>query len=114
MPHAVDRRGLVVWPGRYVRRLWIDVVVIRADGCVLDACSVTIRAALIDARLPRVVPLVDGDAAASSGIVGGGGNDDDGGTTEMMIGYGELFPRGGGEGGGKGDLLDLIWQYISN
>ncbi|KAL3796915.1 hypothetical protein ACHAW5_008359 [Stephanodiscus triporus] len=91
--------------GRCVWRLSIDVVVIRADGCVLDACSVAIRAALIDARLPRVVPLVDGDAAASSGVVGGGGNDDDGGTTETTIGYGELFPGGGGEGGGKGDLL---------
>ncbi|KAL3786118.1 hypothetical protein ACHAW5_009944 [Stephanodiscus triporus] len=42
------------------------------------------------------------DAAASSGVVGGGGNYDDGGTTETTIGYGELFPGGGGKGGGKG------------
>ncbi|KAL3789716.1 hypothetical protein ACHAW5_001058 [Stephanodiscus triporus] len=105
LPHTVDGRGLVVWPGRYVWRLSIDVVVIRADECVLDACSVAIRAALINVRLPRVVPLVDGDAAASSGVVGGSGDDDDGGMTEMTIGYGELFPGEGGEGGGKGDLL---------
>ncbi|KAL3823606.1 hypothetical protein ACHAXA_005587 [Cyclostephanos tholiformis] len=82
LPHAVDYARLVVWPGRYVWRLSIDVVVLRADGCVLDACSIAMRAALIDARLPRVRALIDGGGGDGMGIGGGIG-----------------------EGGGKGDLL---------
>ena len=89
LPHAVDYPRLVVWPGRYVWRLSIDVVVLRADGCVLDACSIAIRAALVDARLPRVRALIDGGSGGNGGGKGIGGE----------------FGGGGGGGGGKGDLL---------
>lgn len=91
LPHAVDYKKMVVWAGRYVWRLSIDIVILRADGCVLDACSMAIRAALIDARLPRVKAVIDGNT-----------DDGRGGKNEMMGGE---FGGAGGGMGGKNDLL---------
>lgn len=91
LPHAVDYNKLVVWAGRYVWRLSIDIVILRADGCVLDACSMALRAALIDARLPRVKAVIDGNM-----------DDGRGGKNEMMGGE---FGGAGGGMGGKNDLL---------
>jgi exosome complex component RRP42 len=61
LPHAVDYRKLVVWPGRYVWRLAVDLVVLRCDGCVLDAASLALREALGNTRLPRVQVCDDYD-----------------------------------------------------
>ena len=91
LPHAVDYSQLVVWAGRYVWRLSIDIVILRTDGCVLDACSMAIRAALIDSRLPRVKAVIDGNT-----------DDGRGGKNEMMGGE---FGGAGGGMGGKNDLL---------
>ena len=69
LPHAVDHEGLVVWPGKYVWRLAIDVMVLRCDGCVLDASSIAIREALQNTKLPKVQAVMEGgnDAANSNG-----------------------------------------------
>ncbi|KAL7439068.1 hypothetical protein ACHAXM_009216 [Skeletonema potamos] len=64
LPHAVNHEKLVVWPGKYVWRLAIDVMVLRCDGCVLDASSIAIREALQNTKLPKVQAVM------------GGGNDD--------------------------------------
>mmetsp|Transcript_7594 Transcript_7594/g.16388 ORF Transcript_7594/g.16388 Transcript_7594/m.16388 type:complete len:388 (-) Transcript_7594:230-1393(-) len=63
LPHAVNYKELVIWPGRYVWRLAIDVVVLRCDGCVLDGASIALREAIRETKLPRVQSLVslDGD-----------------------------------------------------
>jgi len=54
LPHAVNYSKLVVWPGRYVWRLAIDIVVLRCDGCVLDSCSIALREGLCNTKLPKV------------------------------------------------------------
>lgn len=73
MPHAVDYGRLAVWPGRYVWRLSVDVVVLRCDGCVLDACSVAVREALRSTKLPRVRAIMEGGNDDEAGGGGGGG-----------------------------------------
>ena len=59
LPHAVDHESLVVWPGKYVWRLSIDVMVLRCDGCVLDASSIAIREALQNTKLPKVQAVME-------------------------------------------------------
>lgn len=66
LPHAVNYEKLVVWPGKYVWRLSIDVCVLRCDGCVLDATSMGVREALQNTMLPVVQAVM--------GMEGGGGN----------------------------------------
>jgi exosome complex RNA-binding protein Rrp42 (RNase PH superfamily) len=83
VPHAVDYRGLVISPGKYVWRLCVDIVILRCDGCVLDACAMAVREGLRSTLLPRV------------SAVGGRSNDDDG--------KGDAF-RGGG-GSSNNDLI---------
>mmetsp|Transcript_38940 Transcript_38940/g.81460 ORF Transcript_38940/g.81460 Transcript_38940/m.81460 type:complete len:402 (+) Transcript_38940:109-1314(+) len=73
LPHAVDYEKLVVWPGRYVWRLAIDIVVLRCDGCVLDAASIAVREALGNTMLPRVQAVMDGGDDTNGGG-GGSGN----------------------------------------
>lgn len=60
LPHAVNHEQLVVWPGKYVWRLAIDVMVLRCDGCVLDVSSIAIREALQNTRLPKVQAVMEG------------------------------------------------------
>ena len=60
LPHAVNYKRLVVWPGRYVWRLAIDIVVLRCDGCILDAASIALREALVNTKLPRVQAVMEG------------------------------------------------------
>ena len=60
LPHAVDHEKLVVWPGKYVWRLAIDVMILRCDGCVLDASSIAIREALQNTKLPKVQAVMEG------------------------------------------------------
>ena len=69
LPHAVNYERLVIWPGKYVWRLSIDIVVLRCDGCVLDACSIAIREALCSTKLPKVQAVMEG----------GNNNDNNGG-----------------------------------
>eukprot|EP00986_Skeletonema_menzelii_P000303 scaffold91_cov143-Skeletonema_menzelii.AAC.10 len=59
LPHAVNHESLVVWPGKYVWRLSIDVMVLRCDGCVLDASSIAIREALQNTKLPKVQAVME-------------------------------------------------------
>eukprot|EP00584_Thalassiosira_punctigera_P000087 CAMPEP_0172534350 /NCGR_PEP_ID=MMETSP1067-20121228/6748_1 /TAXON_ID=265564 ORGANISM="Thalassiosira punctigera, Strain Tpunct2005C2" /NCGR_SAMPLE_ID=MMETSP1067 /ASSEMBLY_ACC=CAM_ASM_000444 /LENGTH=383 /DNA_ID=CAMNT_0013319129 /DNA_START=15 /DNA_END=1166 /DNA_ORIENTATION=+ len=73
LPHAVDYETLAVWPGRYVWRLAVDVVVLRCDGCVLDASSVAVREALRNTRLPQVKAVMDGADNDKGGNGNGGG-----------------------------------------
>ncbi|KAL7472357.1 hypothetical protein ACHAXS_012722 [Conticribra weissflogii] len=61
LPHAVDYKALVIWPGKYVWRLAIDIVVLRCDGCILDGASIAMREALRETKLPRVQSLVSLD-----------------------------------------------------
>lgn len=71
LPHAVNYKQLAIWPGRYVWRLSIDVVILRCDGCVLDACSMSIREALVNTRLPKVQAVMEGH---DNGDGNGGGS----------------------------------------
>jgi exosome complex RNA-binding protein Rrp42 (RNase PH superfamily) len=61
LPHAVNYEKLVVWRGRYVWRLAVDLVVLRCDGCVLDASSIAVREALGNTRLPKVQAVMEGE-----------------------------------------------------
>ena len=92
LPHAVNYTQLAIMPGRYVWRLVIDIVVLRCDGCILDACSLALRTGLYNTKLPCV----------KSAVMEGA----------MMMDDGEgFFGGGGGVGGGsssnnnKNDLI---------
>ena len=69
----------MVWPGRYVWRLAMDVVVLRCDGCVLDACSIAMREALRETKLPMVRAVLGrddgGGGGGALGSLGGKEND---------------------------------------
>lgn len=76
LPHAVNYNKLVVWPGRYVWRLAIDIVVLRCDGCVLDGASIALREALGNTKLPRVQAVMESnndEVSNNNGGSGGGG-----------------------------------------
>lgn len=76
VPHAVNYRELVVSPGKYVWRLCVDIVILRCDGCVLDACAMAMREGLISTLLPRVSAVVrSDDKDAFSGQSGSSNND---------------------------------------
>jgi exosome complex RNA-binding protein Rrp42 (RNase PH superfamily) len=47
LPHAVDCSKLVVWTGRYVWRLSIDIVILRTDGCDLEKTWHSVQQSLI-------------------------------------------------------------------
>ena len=85
LPHAVNYKRLVIWPGKYVWRLSIDIVVLRCDGCILDACSIAIREALCSTKLPKVQAVMEGGNNNNDSNGGGGG--------------------GGGGGSSKNDLM---------
>lgn len=51
---AVDLEQLCVVPGRTVWGLYVDGVVLAADGSLLDALAVATKAALADVRVPKV------------------------------------------------------------
>lgn len=74
LPHAVNYEKLVVWPGRYVWRLAIDIVVLRCDGCVLDASSIAMREALCNTKLPKVQAVMEGSEDNNNGGGGAGGS----------------------------------------
>ena len=57
LPHLIDRNKLVIVAGKYVWRLNIDLVVMRCDGSLLDACGMVIYGAMQKLRLPRVDPI---------------------------------------------------------
>jgi len=75
LPHVVHRPSLVVIKGRYVWRLNVDVLVLQCDGNLLDNCSLAIRGAVEDLRLPRVVPVAmeEEDRMRHKQVGGGGG-----------------------------------------
>mmetsp|Transcript_27487 Transcript_27487/g.43231 ORF Transcript_27487/g.43231 Transcript_27487/m.43231 type:complete len:372 (-) Transcript_27487:35-1150(-) len=80
LPHAVNHESLVVWPGKYVWRLSIDVMVLRCDGCVLDASSIAIREALQNTKLPKVQAVMDkgnNDDATTNNNNGGSASKND-------------------------------------
>jgi exosome complex component RRP42 len=65
---------LCVVPSLYVWRLAVDVVVLDdSGGSVLDACSRVIRAALLNTRLPHVVPTHGTSKQSSQQEQQGGG-----------------------------------------
>lgn len=60
LPHALNYEKLAVWPGKYVWRLAVDLVILRCDGCVLDTSSIALREALRNTKLPKVQAVMDG------------------------------------------------------
>lgn len=73
LPHAVNYTKLVVWPSKYVWRLTIDIVILRCDGCVLDACSIALREALCNTMLPKVQAVMGNENDNGNGNGGSGG-----------------------------------------
>ena len=61
IPHLVDKEQLVILKGRYVWRLYIDIMVMHCDGNLMDACSMAIWGAMQNVKLPLVVPVVPFD-----------------------------------------------------
>ena len=57
LPHLLDRNVLVVLEGRFVWRLNIDIMVVHCDGNLIDACSIAVRGAMQNLRLPFVVAV---------------------------------------------------------
>jgi len=79
LPHAVNYTQLAILPGRYVWRLSIDIVVLRCDGCILDACSLALREGLYNTKLPCVKSAVmEGGMPDVEGEGFGGNNSGDG------------------------------------
>jgi exosome complex RNA-binding protein Rrp42 (RNase PH superfamily) len=79
LPHAVNYTQLAILPGRYVWRLSIDIVVLRCDGCILDACSLALREGLYNTKLPCVKSAVmEGVTSDVEGGGFGGNNSGDG------------------------------------
>jgi exosome complex component RRP42 len=79
LPHAVNYTQLAILPGRYVWRLSIDIVVLRCDGCILDACSLALREGLYNTKLPCVKSAVmEGVTSYVEGEGFGGNNSGDG------------------------------------
>ena len=80
LPHAVNYAQLAIMPGRYVWRLSIDIVVLRCDGCIMDACSLALRTGLYNTKLPCVksAVMVDEEGMTTDGGVGFGGGGGDG------------------------------------
>ena len=77
VPHAVNYRELVISPGKYVWRLSVDIVILRCDGCILDACAMAMREGLRGTLLPRVTAVVKSDEKdALNNSSGGSGNSD--------------------------------------
>lgn len=58
IPFLVDKEQLVILKGRYVWRLYIDVLVMHCDGNLMDVCSMAIWGAMQNIKLPHVVPVV--------------------------------------------------------
>jgi exosome complex component RRP42 len=75
LPHAVNHEKLVVCPGKYVWRLAIDVMVLRCDGCVLDASSIAIREALQNTKLPKVQAVMEGGNEDATNVGSASKND---------------------------------------
>ena len=88
VPHAVNYKELVISPGKYVWRLSVDIVILRCDGCLLDACAMAMREGLRCTLLPRVYAVVRSD--------GNKGNDND---------ALKNTPMGNGGGSGNSDLI---------
>jgi exosome complex component RRP42 len=71
--HLVNLQHLCVVPSHYVWRLNIDLLIVAASGgSLVDACSLVIRAALRNVKLPSVSTLARNDPSRG----GGGGKDD--------------------------------------
>lgn len=102
VPHAVDYRRLAVWPGKYVWRLAVDLVVLRCDGCVLDAASVAAREALRCTLLPKVQAVMEGaDDDGGGGGAGRGGGGTGGSSKNDLVVDGNVqaaAPPAGAEG----------------
>jgi exosome complex RNA-binding protein Rrp42 (RNase PH superfamily) len=77
VPHAVNYKALVISPGKYVWRLCVDIVVLRCDGCVLDACAMAMREGLRSTLLPRVSAVVRSDDKDGFASQGGGSSNND-------------------------------------
>ncbi len=54
---ALPLSSLCVMPGRFAWHIYIDVIVLAVDGNILEAVSCAIWAALVDTRLPLLVPV---------------------------------------------------------
>jgi len=70
-------RTLSILPGQQCWELRAHVLLVRVDGCPLDAAALAVRAALHNTRIPRIA-VAGPDAAvadtdASGALVGGGG-----------------------------------------
>ena len=57
----IDLSSLCILPGKSCWVLYIDALVLDIDGSVIDAISIACRAALQDARIPKVEIQQDGD-----------------------------------------------------
>uniref|UniRef100_A0A7S4WFS9 Ribosomal RNA-processing protein 42 n=1 Tax=Ditylum brightwellii TaxID=49249 RepID=A0A7S4WFS9_9STRA len=73
LPQLVNRQDLCIMPHKYVWRLFVDVLILSCDGCVLDACAMAIRSAMSCTLLPKVTPVFQGDAAETMTASGGAG-----------------------------------------
>ena len=58
---AVDLASLCILPGKSCWVLYVDALVLDLDGSVVDAISVACRAALQDAKIPKVEIQGEGD-----------------------------------------------------
>lgn len=67
IPFLVDKEQLVILKGRYVWRLYIDVLVMHCDGNLMDVCSMAIWGAMQNVKLPHVVPVVAFDKEGGGG-----------------------------------------------
>lgn len=67
IPHLVDKEQLVIIKGRYVWRLYIDVLVMHCDGNLMDVCSMAIWGAMQNVKLPHVVPVIPLENANDEG-----------------------------------------------
>jgi len=61
---TMDTHSLCIIPGRFCWVVYVDILVLRADGNVLDATSFAAYAALNTARVPKLT-VVPGEAGAS-------------------------------------------------
>lgn len=63
---SLDKKQLCIESGRICWIASVDVLVERIDGPMLDPISVGLRGALMDLKLPGVVPVADEEAAHST------------------------------------------------
>ena len=60
-PGALSLQKLCIVPGQYCWQLFVDALVLDSDGNLFDALSMACRAALADAKLPKLNILSEGN-----------------------------------------------------